>query len=98
MTITRTLALLTISPDAFDEIAGKLRSASYGHCFRDADHIDMQGILIVRRSEMPDPGAMCPVEGCDNPAGTACLRVAICPETYLESLVEPGRASDPVDV
>lgn len=46
---TYTFAILEVSPAAYEEIAGKLRAADYGHCFhKDSGRIviDMQGIAL----------------------------------------------------
>lgn len=45
---THTYALLEISAEAYDEIAGKLRAAGYGHAFGSKGEIDMHGIAVTR--------------------------------------------------
>lgn len=45
--MTHTFATLQVSAEAYDEIAGKLKSAGYDHAFVD-DVIDMHGIGLVR--------------------------------------------------
>ena len=55
MTGTHTFAILDLSPEAYAEIARKLREAGYGHSFTE-DHdgrelIDMHGLAV--RSEGP---------------------------------------------
>lgn len=51
---THTFAKLPVSAAAFDEIAGKLREAEYGHCFVD-DVIDMHGIALQKDESVPAP-------------------------------------------
>lgn len=46
-THTYTVVELEISPEAFNEIAAKLRAADYGHAFMSDHEIDMTGIAIV---------------------------------------------------
>jgi len=47
MPSTHTYAILKISKEAFEEIAGKLMEADYIHCFhRDGAVIDMHGIAL----------------------------------------------------
>jgi len=54
---THTVAELEISPQAFDEIAGLLRAADYGHVFlEDGRLLDMTGIGLTRRPETESPG------------------------------------------
>jgi hypothetical protein len=51
LTSTHTVATLEVSPQTYDEIAGKLRDAEYHHCFEDdkpGAMIDMSGIGITR--------------------------------------------------
>ena len=44
---THTYVVLEISAEAFEEIAGKLRAADYGHCFSsDGKEIDMTGLAV----------------------------------------------------
>jgi hypothetical protein len=51
---THTLAELEISPQAFDEIAGLLRAADYGHVFlEDGRLLDMTGIGLTRGTAPP---------------------------------------------
>ncbi len=45
---TYSVATLTISKAAYDEIRGRLRRANYGHVFLDDGTIDMNGIGLVR--------------------------------------------------
>jgi hypothetical protein len=45
---TYTYVELEISPQAYDEIADKLRAADYGHCFGEDGTIDMHGLALVR--------------------------------------------------
>lgn len=44
---THTYAELQLSPAAYDEIATKLRTASYDHAFMDDGAIDMHGIGVT---------------------------------------------------
>lgn len=53
---THTFAKLPVSAAAFDEIAGKLREADYGHCFVD-DVIDMHGIALQKDESVPSPAS-----------------------------------------
>lgn len=52
--MTHTVATLEVSQAVYDEIAGKLRAAGYGHCFLEGEGglIDMTGIGI--EAEKPD--------------------------------------------
>ena len=43
---THTYVELEISRAAWDEIAGQLRAAGYGHAFVDEETIDMSGIAV----------------------------------------------------
>lgn len=53
---TQTIATLTISSAAYDEIAAKLRKADYFHALRRDGVIDMSGIGLVRLApEMTPP-------------------------------------------
>jgi hypothetical protein len=45
---THTYVTLEISAAAYDEIAMKLRAASYGQCFNSTGEIDMTGIAVTR--------------------------------------------------
>jgi hypothetical protein len=49
---TYTYAELEVSAAAYDEIAGKLRAADYGHAFHDGT-IDMHGIGLTRANDVP---------------------------------------------
>lgn len=49
MRATYTYAILEVSAAAYEEIAGKLRAADYGHCFHEDGGrivIDMHGIAL----------------------------------------------------
>ncbi len=51
LTTTHTVSTLELSPPTYEEIATKLRSAAYDHCFEDdqpGSMIDMTGIGITR--------------------------------------------------
>lgn len=48
MRATHTLAILELSHGAYEEIAGKLREAGYGHAF-DGLRIDMTGIGLMSK-------------------------------------------------
>lgn len=56
MAITRSTAILELSPAAYDEIEQKLLSAGYGHVFEKGPGslIDMEGIA-VQRAASPQP-------------------------------------------
>lgn len=69
MRSTHTVATLEVSSAAYDEIASRLRAASYDHSFLDDGVIDMHGIGLVKaplpraersenlgRSPLPGPG------------------------------------------
>jgi hypothetical protein len=45
---THTYVELELSPAAYDEIAGKLKAADYGHAFMDDGAIDMHGIGVTK--------------------------------------------------
>lgn len=47
---TSSLATLTVSAAAYDEIATKLRNADYFHVFRPDGVIDLSGLGLVRLS------------------------------------------------
>jgi hypothetical protein len=47
---TRTYAELEISPEAYDEIASKLKAAGYDHAIMDGGAIDMHGIGLTRQA------------------------------------------------
>lgn len=50
--MTHTYALLELSQSAYDEIAGKMRDAGYGHAFdKEEGAIDMHGIGVSRAAE-----------------------------------------------
>ena len=57
--MSRTYATLEVSAEAYDEIAGKLMAAGYGHAFiigepqNEHPVIDMHGIALVRASKDP---------------------------------------------
>lgn len=53
---THTFVTLDVSQAAYDEIAGKLRAADYGHAFV-GSAIDMHGIGLVLGDDMPVPEA-----------------------------------------
>jgi hypothetical protein len=56
MPSTHTYAILKISKEAFEEIAGKLMDADYIHCFhRDGAVIDMHGIALQIEGEESKP-------------------------------------------
>lgn len=48
---THTYVELEVSAAAYDEIAGKLRAADYGHVFGSDGEIDMHGIALTRDVE-----------------------------------------------
>jgi hypothetical protein len=51
---TYTFVELELSPGAYDEIAHKLKTAGYDHCFNPANGngaIDMHGLAVTRASE-----------------------------------------------
>ena len=48
---TYTYVELEVSPEAYDEIAEKLRATYYDHCFGDDGAIDMHGLALMRASE-----------------------------------------------
>lgn len=48
---THTYVTLDVSAAAYDEIAGKLRAADYGHCFNSSGEMDMSGIALVRGTD-----------------------------------------------
>jgi hypothetical protein len=54
LTQTHTYALLEISQAAYDEIAAKLREASYDHAFLDGGAIDMHGLAVTRAAAEPE--------------------------------------------
>lgn len=47
-TYTYTYAELEVSPEAYDEIAAKLKAAGYDHAFMSDGAIDMHGIGLVK--------------------------------------------------
>lgn len=49
---THTYALLEISEAAYEEIAGKLREAGYGHAFGEDGEIDMHGIAVIKPARL----------------------------------------------
>jgi hypothetical protein len=60
---THTYVELELSPAAYDEIAGKLKAADYGHAFMDDGAIDMHGLAVTRAPEVHvemAPGAEVP--------------------------------------
>ncbi len=42
---------MDVSPATYDEIAAKLRAASYDHAFVDG-HLDMHGIALCKQDEV----------------------------------------------
>lgn len=54
MRSTHTVAMLELSPQAYEEIAQKLRDAEYDHAFVE-DFIDMTGIGVSKAPPQPTP-------------------------------------------
>jgi hypothetical protein len=46
--VSHTFALLEVSPEAYAEIAAKLREAGYDHAFYD-EALDMHGIALIEK-------------------------------------------------
>ncbi|MBY3433066.1 hypothetical protein HFN89_02585 [Rhizobium laguerreae] len=53
--MTHTYATLEVSIEAYDEIAQKLKDASYGHAFMEDGVIDMHGIGLLRAHPTQTP-------------------------------------------
>ena len=57
--MTHTVATLEVSDRTFQEIAGKLRAAGYGHLFMSDGSIDMYGISLACELRGTGPACTC---------------------------------------